>query len=226
MSVVARFYHSSIGKKIIVAVTGLLLIAYVIGHLVGNLQIFLGRDRINEYAQFLHDLGPWLWVARLTLLAAFVAHIIVTIQLVVENRAARPHRYAEKVPVRSTFASRTMALSGLLVLCFVIYHVLHFTVRVTNPGLNDLLTDTQHPNVYAVVVTGFQNPFVCLFYLLSVFLLCLHLSHGFSSFIQTLGLTTRGLAPRLALGGRVLAWAIFVGYASIPVAVLLDILKL
>lgn len=225
MSVVARFYHSSIGKKVIVAVTGLMLIGYVIGHLAGNLQIFLGRDAINQYAVFLHTMGPGLWAARIVLLAAFVAHIVVTIQLVVENRRARPERYGEKRAVRSTFASRTMALSGLIVLCFVIYHVLHFTVRITDASLNDILTDANQPDVYAIVITGFQNPFVSFFYLLSVFLLCLHLSHGFSSIAQTLGLTTRGLAPTLAIGGRILAWTIFAGYASIPLAVLFGYLK-
>src|ERR1700761_2631912 len=116
------FYQSSIGKKYVVAATALLLILYVLGHLAGNLQIYIGPDRINAYAKFLPDLGPILWVIRVILLAAFVIHIVATIELAQQNRLAKPQKYAVAGYQRSTTASRTMIISGLIVLCFVIYH--------------------------------------------------------------------------------------------------------
>jgi succinate dehydrogenase / fumarate reductase cytochrome b subunit len=223
MSPIANFLKSSIGRKWIVALTGLVLVAYVLGHLAGNLQIFWSPERINAYAVFLHSLGPILWAIRIFLLAAFFAHIYFTIQLALENRKARTSRYAEQVPQRSTTASRTMAISGLIVLCFVIYHLLHFTVQV-DPSI--IQKDAEgHTNVYNMVILGFQNPFATIFYLLGLFLLCMHLSHGFSSFVQTLGLNTNATAKALEIGGAALAWLVFAGYASIPMAVLFGLLQ-
>ncbi len=222
MRPLVNFVNSSIGRKWIVALTGLVLIAYVIGHLAGNLQIFWSPERLNAYAVFLHSMGPILWVIRLFLLAVFVAHIYFTIKLATENRVARAVKYAEQVPQRSTTASRTMVISGIIVLCFVIYHLLHFTVRVTNPSIYQMAHG--HLDVYNMVVLGFKNPFASIFYLLGIFLLTMHLSHGFSSFLQTLGLTTRSTLDNITVGGRVLAWLIFAGYASIPLAVMFGIL--
>ncbi len=221
---IARFYQSSIGKKWIVALTGLVLIAYVIGHLIGNLQIFIGRDRLNDYAVMLHSMGPLLWAIRLFLLACFVAHILVTIQLTVENRRARPQRYAVKEEREAGGASKTMILSGLIVLCFVVYHILQFTTGTTNPEFRTLEDSKGRHDVYAMVIHGFSNPFVAGFYILGVFLLCLHLSHGFQSFLQTVGANSKKVSPALDMGSRVLAWAIFAGYASIPAAVWLGLL--
>src|SRR5207249_9902334 len=130
---ISDFCHSSVGTKMIVAVTGVILILFVIGHLLGNLQIFLGPDWINGYSQHLRDFGPLLWVIRLFLLAAVVVHIYVTIQLAIENRRARPEAYADREYVKATFASRHMVMSGLIVLAFIVYHIAHFTVRVTDP---------------------------------------------------------------------------------------------
>src|ERR1700674_1424977 len=127
------FYQSSIGKKYVVAVTALLLILYVLGHLLGNLQIYMGPHRINAYAKFLHDLGPILRVIRVILIAAFVTLIAATIQLAHQNRLAKPRKYAVAGYQRSTMASRTMIVSGLIVLCFVVYHLLQFTLQVTDP---------------------------------------------------------------------------------------------
>src|SRR5258707_9053297 len=127
---VRAFYQSSVGKKIIVAVTGIILIVFVIGHLLGNLQIFIGPDWINGYSQHLHDLGPLLWLIRIFLLAIVIIHIYVTIRLAIENRRARPEPYIDKRYVKATFASRHMVMSGLIVLAFIIYHLAHFTVRI------------------------------------------------------------------------------------------------
>src|ERR1700736_5313440 len=142
------FYQSSIGKKYVVAITALLLILYVLGHLLGNLQIFLGPDRINAYAKFLHDLGPILWVVRVILIAAFVTHIVATIQLAQENRLANPQKYAITGYQRSTMASRTMLVSGLIVLCFVIYHLLQFTLQVTDPKFRHVHDSIGRHDVY------------------------------------------------------------------------------
>jgi len=210
----------------IVAITGVILILFVIGHLLGNLQIFLGPDWINGYSQHLRDLGPLLWLIRLFLLITVILHIYFTIQLAIENRRARPEPYVEKEYVKATFASRHMVMSGLIVFAFIIYHLAHFTVRVTDRRFALLKMDPLgHYDVYSMMVYGFQNCFVAGFYALGLFLLALHLSHGSSSFFQSVGLNDKKLAPRLAVGGRVFAWLLFIGYTSIPVAVLLGLVR-
>ncbi len=219
------FYQSSIGKKYIVAVTALLLILYVLGHLAGNLQIYMGPDRINTYAKFLHDLGPILWLVRVVLLAAFVTHIMATIQLAQENRLAKPQKYAVAGYQRSTMASRTMIVSGLIVLCFVIYHLLQFTAQVTDPAFREVHDSIGRHDVYRMLILGFRHPLISLFYVVALFLLTTHLSHGFASVAQTLGINNRKIANLVSTGGQTLSWLIFAGYISIPVTILLGIVK-
>jgi succinate dehydrogenase / fumarate reductase cytochrome b subunit len=222
----SSFYRSSVGKKMIVALTGIVLIAFVIGHLLGNLQIFLGPDWVNSYAEHLRALGPLLWAIRIFLLVNLVLHIFYTISLAIENRRARPVNYKRKDHVKATFASRHMVMSGLIVLAFILYHLAHFTVRVTDPRFLLLKADPLNRyDVYSMMVYGFQNVYASAFYVVGLFLLTLHLTHGTSSFFQSLGLNDEKLAPRLAAAGRLLAWLIFVGYTSIPVAVLLHLVK-
>jgi succinate dehydrogenase / fumarate reductase cytochrome b subunit len=226
VNILSAFYQSSVGKKIIVAITGIILILFVIGHLLGNLQIFIGPDWINGYSQHLHDLGPLLWLIRVFLLITVVLHIYFTILLAIENRRARPEAYADRRYVKATFASRHMVMSGLIVLAFIIYHLAHFTVRVTDRRFGLLKADPLgRYDVYSMMVYGFQNYFVSGFYALGLFLLALHLSHGSSSFFQSLGFNDKKLTSRLALGGRVFAWLLFAGYTSIPVAILLGLIK-
>ena len=208
----------------IVAVTGVVLILFVIGHLLGNLQIFLGPAWINGYAEHLRELGPFLWVIRGFLLIDVLAHIYYTVRLAIENRRARPERYRRKDTVKATFASRSMVLSGLILVAFIIYHLLHFSVRTTDPRFAALPKDPLgHYDVYSMMIYGFQSP---LFYILAMFLLALHLSHGSSSFFQSLGLNNQTLTPHLARTGRIFAWLLFLGYSSIPAAVLLGWVKL
>jgi len=210
----------------IVAITGIILILFVIGHLLGNLQIFIGPDWINSYSQHLHDLGPVLWLIRIFLLLTVIIHIYATIQLAVQNRRARPEPYVDRQYVKATFASRHMVMSGLIVLAFIIYHLAHFTVRVTDPRFGLLKPDPfGHYDVYSMMVYGFQNYFVSGFYVLGLFLLAVHLSHGSSSFFQSLGLNDKKLMPRLELGAQVFAWLVFIGYTSIPVAILLGFIR-
>jgi len=232
MSKPEQFYQSSIGKKWIVALTGLVLVAYVLGHLAGNLQIFLPDkgEKINAYGAFLHSLGPLLWAVRAFLLACLVIHIVTTIQLAIENRRARPDRYEGVRYKKASWAGRSMVMSGLIVLCFVIFHILHFTTLTIDPRFQTmketLPNGTERHNVYEMVVTGFQNPAASCFYIVGMILLCMHLSHGFGSLVQTLGLNSTRLAPWLVNGGRVLAVIICLGYIAIPIAVMTGILHL
>ncbi len=224
---VISFLLSSIGRKWIVALTGLALVGFVVGHLAGNLQFFFpNNDQINIYAVKLHQLGPLLWVVRLGLLAVFVAHIATTISLVIENKKARPSKYATSRPQKSTIASRTMALSGLTVLSFVIYHILHFTVQSFHPEYKVLFDPEGRPDVYTRMVLGFSHPLIAGFYILSVSLLALHLKHGVSSTIQTLGIKSKQIAGLVENGGRILAIAVGIGFISLPASVLLKIQKM
>ncbi len=210
----------------IVAVTGVILILFVIGHLVGNLQIFLGPEWINAYSQHLRDLGPLLWLIRIFLLVSVILHIYFTILLAIENRRARPEAYIDRQYVKASWASRHMVVSGLVVLAFIIFHLLHFTGRKFNPQFPLLKLDPLNRyDVYSMMVYGFQNVYVSSFYIVGLFLLTLHLTHGSSSFFQSLGLNNQRLAPRLAIGGRIFAWLLFIGYTSIPIAVLLGFIK-
>ncbi len=191
----------------VVAITGVILILFVVGHLLGNLQIFLGPDWINGYSQHLRDLGPLLWLIRIFLLVTVIVHIYVTIRLAIDNRRARPEPYIDKEYVKATFASRHMVMSGLIVLAFIVYHLAHFTFRKTDPRFPLLKLDALNRyDVYSMMVYGFQNYFVSGFYILGLFLLALHLSHGSSSFLQSLGMNDKKLTPRLAFGGRVFRW--------------------
>ncbi len=210
----------------IVALTGAILMLFVVGHLLGNLQIFLGPHWINDYAQHLRDLGLVLWMVRIVLLISVALHIYFTILLAMENRRARPRAYVRKENVKASFASRHMVVSGLVVLAFIIFHLLHFTAHKFNARFPLLKNDPlNHYDVYSMMVYGFQNVYVSAFYIIGLFLLTLHLTHGASSFFQSLGLNDKKLTPRLAFGARIFAWLLFVGYTSIPVAILLGLVK-
>lgn len=248
MNALVSFYQSSIGKKILVSITGIFLVLFVIGHMAGNLQIFLGPDWINSYAYKLHDLGALLWVIRAALLAIVVVHIVCTIQLTIMNRKARPERYAVSSPTKSTIYSRTMIWSGLIILAFIIFHLMHFTVRTvpgheyvdgeitmadgtTEPAYIMLdkkwgvtLQDTEpHKghNTFAMMVAGFSYWYISAFYIGSMALLFMHLSHGVASIPQTLGIRNEHWANGLSLAGRVISWVVFAGFVSIPIAILL-----
>ena len=218
------YYRSSIGKKWIVALTGLVLIAYVLGHLAGNLQIFISPEQINWYGARLHSLGPILWAIRAFLLACFLLHIATTIKLAAENRAARPERYAVKKDIRTTRSALTMVLSGLFLLAFVVIHLLQFTIRPAGLVQSYSLPNGEN-DVYTMVVRGFSNPLASGFYIVGMYFLFTHLSHGFSSFLQTLGLNTSKTFHFIKTGGIVLAWLVFAGYIAIPVSVMFGLLK-
>lgn len=217
---------SSLGKKFVVALTGLLLLGFLITHLSGNLLIFLGPEALNAYAQKLRDLGPMLWAARSGLLLAAVLHIWFSIKLTLENKKARPISYREKKPLQSTWAGRTMILSGMVVLGFIVYHLLHFTFGIANPAIAHLVDPLQRPDVYSMVIRGFQDPFVALGYSAALALLGLHLSHGISSSLQSLGLNNEKTLLIFSKAGRALAALITLGYISIPLSILLGWVRL
>lgn len=205
--------------------SGLLLVGFVVGHVLGNLLAFAGRDALNDYAHHLRELGPLLWLVRAALLAAAVVHVVTSIHLSRENRAARPQRYKAQQFREATPASRSMLLSGLLLLAYIVYHLLHFTFRLTNPGISHAIDRFGHPDVYGMVVRSFQATAISLSYILAMALLWFHLMHGIGSAFQTLGLNNERTLRAVSLGGRVLAAAIFLGYASIPLAVLFRIIR-
>jgi len=226
MKIITHILDSSLGKKYIMAVTGFFLFLFVIGHLVGNLQIFLGPESINRYGHFLQSNYELVWPARIGLLVLVFLHIWSAAKLSLENRAARPVNYAEYRPVGSTYASRTMLMSGLIVLVFIIYHLLHFTVQTqylngTGQNFTSFVDPEKRHDIFKMMVVGFNNGWVSGFYILGIALLCLHLSHGTSSMFQSLGWKNDVYRPILDKGARALAVLIFLGYSSIPVAILL-----
>jgi succinate dehydrogenase / fumarate reductase cytochrome b subunit len=211
------FYEAPVGKKITVGVTGLILIGYVVAHMLGNLQIFLGRERINAYAELLHSAGPLLWTARLVLLAAVGLHIIFTLQLWLLKRRARPVGYIKKIDVPSAYAARTMILSGPLIAAFVIFHVLHLTTGQAGLPFEPL-------NVYDNVVRGFRVWYVSLAYMVAVSLVGVHVWHGLWSMLHTLGLDDERYRPTLQFISHAVGLLTALGFLSIPVAVLTGVI--
>ena len=222
----ALIFKSSLGKKYLMAGTGLLLVLFVIAHLVGNLQIFLGPEAINRYGHFLQTNPELIWPARLGLLFVIGIHIWAAIKLSAENRAARPVGYSNYRPVGSSYASRTMLMSGLIIFAFIIYHLLHFTAEVryinfTGENFVSFTDPEKRHDIFRMMVVGFNNAWVSTFYLIGMALLCLHLSHGISSMFQSMGWKNKAYGPRLDKIAKVIALAIFLGYSSIPVSILL-----
>ena len=220
-----NFLRSSIGRKILVALTGAVLVLFVLGHMIGNLLIFAGPDVINSYGQFLHEMlhGAGIWIARLGLLACVVIHVVLTILLTKENRAARKARYGFESTIQASKSSRIMILSGLTLLAFIVYHLLHFTVHVANDFGSAAYKTTLHGehvhNVFKMVVDGFSWLPASAFYIIAMALLCSHLSHGVASLFQSLGLSNERLRPFFKLCGNAFAALVFIGNCSIPIAI-------
>jgi succinate dehydrogenase / fumarate reductase cytochrome b subunit len=222
-----RFYEAPIGKKVVMAFTGVILFGYVVAHLLGNLQIYSSDpDQINRYAAFLHNPANagLLWGARLFLLAAVGMHILASIQLWKMKREARPQGYVKKDDAAASYASRTMMWSGPIVAAFVIFHILHLTAGAVVP-LNDVGGDPLQPDVHANVINGFSNPLISGFYILAMILLCMHLYHGLWSMFQSLGFHHPRHTPKLKKGAAIFAILIAIGNCSIPLAVMAGLLK-
>jgi succinate dehydrogenase / fumarate reductase cytochrome b subunit len=224
MNLLGAFFHSSVGRKILMALTGLVMFGFVTGHLLGNLQIFEAPEKINAYGHLLESLGEALWAVRLVLLACVVIHVWLAIELTLENRAARPQAYGYEHTNRATLASRVMARTGLVVLAFLIYHLLDFTLRVQHPEWGEhtfrLPDGTMVRDVHAMMLAGFSRVGVSLFYILAVGLLSYHLAHGTVSMFQSLGLKNERWTRGLERFAAVYCWGYFLLNAAIPLAVL------
>jgi succinate dehydrogenase / fumarate reductase cytochrome b subunit len=230
MSWVCRLYRSSLGAKYVMATTGVLLFGFLIAHLLGNLQMFAGQDAVNSYAEKLRALGPLLWVARIGLLVLAGLHVATALRLAKANDAARPVAYAKVTHRAVKPATKTMVLSGLVILAYVIYHLAHFTwgvVQSDHARLVEKFADGhERHDVYSMVVLGFRTWWVSASYLVALVLLALHLCHGISSAFQTFGLNHSKYAGAIRLAGPAIATLIFLGYASIPVACWLGIVQI
>jgi succinate dehydrogenase / fumarate reductase cytochrome b subunit len=209
------FWNSTNGKKAVMAVTGVILFGFVIGHLAGNLQIFEGRAKINAYGRFLHSIGELLWPVRILLLVAVALHITATVQLALVKKRARPVDYSRKQAIASSYASRTMYWSGPIVLAFIIFHLMQFTLGYIHPEAVFIPDDVFHN-----LVSGFRVWWVSAWYIFSMCLLGLHLRHGLWSMFQSLGLNHPRHTPILKSAALVVALAIVLGYISIPISVL------
>ena len=235
MSWLQHYIRSSIGKKQLMAITGIGLVGFLFAHLAGNLTIFAGRDAINSYAQSLVDLGPLLWVARGGLIFMVLLHIWAGITLAMHNRASRPVNYKRFKSNKSTFYGRLMIWSGVLLLVYIGYHLAHFTLGLVQPELHALVEQAnggvvvssfnERHDVYGMVVGGFQNAFIVALYVTAMLGLSMHVAHAIPSFFQTLGFSHPKYKDAIRVAGPAIAILMFIGYASIPLAVLFGVIK-
>lgn len=215
-----RFIGSTIGRKIVMAVTGFILVGFVIAHMAGNLQMFLGPAAMHEYAVFLRSVlhGTGLWIARGGLLVGAVLHIWAATSLTMENRRARPKGYRTWQPSASTLASRTMRWSGYLLLIYIVYHLLHMTFGTVHPDFWEL-------EPYHNLVSAFQSKVVAITYIVAMILLGFHLDHGVWSMLRTMGLSHPRYVKLARTASAGLSVLVVIGYISIPVAVLMGVLR-
>ncbi len=222
MTRAVRFYAAPVGKKAVMAATGVVLFAYVVGHLLGNLQIYASDpDRINRYAAFLHNPANALplWAIRAFLLVCVGMHITASVQLWLQNRAARPEGYHKKDDVPASYAARTMIWSGPIIGAFIVFHVMHLTAGAVLP-LREVGGNPDMPDVRANVIAGFHHPAISAFYILAMGLLCLHLFHGLWSMFQSVGVSHPRYTPALKKLAAILAFFILLGNISIPISVM------
>jgi succinate dehydrogenase / fumarate reductase cytochrome b subunit len=214
---VISFYRSTVGKKIIVAGTGLILLGFVIGHLLGNLQVFAGPEKINAYAAFLRKSIPLLWGTRLILLVSVVFHAVATIQLTRRNRESRSIPYEMKTSIQASAPSKSMIWGGLFLGFYILFHLSHLTVGVTHPQFS-------HWDVYSNIIRGFSFWPVSFLYVLGMVALGMHLYHGVFSVFQTFGVQHSKINSLRRPLASVVAVSISLGYIAIPVAVLIGFL--
>ncbi len=214
-------FDSTIGKKAIMALTGLVLFGFLVGHMLGNLQIYLGPDKLNGYAEKLQSLGGLLWVVRSVLAGSLILHMWMVVELYARSLAARPVGYRVQKTVATTYAAKTMWLSGVIILLFVVYHIAHFTF----PGIAMGDYTHEHGQVYLNVVNGFRVQWVSALYIVAQILLGMHLFHGVWSLLQTLGLNHPRYNERARGIAKLIAMVIVIGNISIPVAVVAGLIK-
>jgi len=215
---VARFYDSTIGKKAIMAVTGLVLAGFLVGHMLGNLQVFLGREVMNHYAETLHANLVLLWGVRILVLVSVLLHAWAAVQLTAVKAAARPVPYVKPANVQATTGSRTMMLSGPVIALFVIGHLLHLTTGTIHPQFVEL-------RAYENVVIGFSNPIASGLYIVAMILVGFHLSHGIWSMFQSMGFSHPRYTPMLKKFSGIFAWVLIAGFIAVPIAVLAGLVR-
>jgi len=220
MTAPAGFLPSTIGRKVVMAVTGLVLVGFVTGHVAGNLLVFEGPEALNSYAAFLKKSTPILWSVRVVLLACVALHVWAAVTLTRLNQASRPVAYARLVPQASTRSARLMRVGGFLLLGFIVFHLLHFTTGTITPGFT-----FSHTNVYGNVTAAFRVPWVALFYIVAMIALLGHLAHGVWSFFQTMGWNHPRLDPLRRALATVLALVVSLGFIAIPAAILGGMLR-
>jgi succinate dehydrogenase / fumarate reductase, cytochrome b subunit len=222
-----KLTETHIGKKMVMALSGLVLFGFVITHMLGNLQAFISPDKLNQYSHTLHQTPLLLWGARSVLLLAVFAHIVTAVQLTMANKKARPVRYAKKQDVATSYAAKIMPIGGMLLLFYILYHLAHLTVGVTaGLGYQHLPTSTTGvPDVYSNIVNSFKVPWLTAIYLVAQVFLGLHLYHGSWSMFQSLGLTHERYNRTLRSAASAFAIAVAVGFAAVPIAVLTGFLK-
>ncbi|MFO0564792.1 MAG: succinate dehydrogenase cytochrome b subunit [Polyangiaceae bacterium] len=222
MAKAITLYDTTIGKKVVLALTGLVLYGFVIVHMLGNLQVFMGPEQLNGYAKKLHDLGPLLWVGRIVILSCFVVHVATVLQLYARTQAARPIGYRLKKNQVTTYAALTMKFGGIALFLFVLYHLAHLTV----PGVS-MAASYKHDaiDVYANVVNGFRVPWVTAIYVVAQVFLGMHLYHGAFSLFQSLGLNHPRYTETLKFLAQTLGVAVAAANIAMPVAVLAGVVK-
>jgi succinate dehydrogenase / fumarate reductase cytochrome b subunit len=219
-------FSNTVGRKVVMAVTGLIMVLFIVGHLAGNSTIFWGPNALNTYAKHLHDLTPVLWVVRLVMLGVLTLHVFFGINIAIENAAASPQKYAVAKKLKATFASETMIWTGLLIFVFILIHLAQYTLRVT-PDIVQGVDAEGRFDVYTMVVSSMKHILVGLFYIGTVVVVFLHTSHGVQSLFQTLGLTQTTCAlDSFRSVGRFLSTVFLVGFGLIPIAILADFLAL
>ncbi len=210
------FYRTTIGKKVLMALSGIVLVGFVVGHLIGNLQLYAGPEVINAYAAFLHSKPALLWAVRLVLLGSVVVHIVTAVQLATLKGSARREEYRKRQYKRTNYAARTMYWSGPILLVYIIYHLLHLTLGYSP---NDTFVEG---DVYNNVVRGFQNSVVSVVYIIGNLALAFHLYHGVWSLLQTLGLRHPRYDRWAHSAARTLGLLVAIGNLSFPIAVMTD----
>jgi succinate dehydrogenase / fumarate reductase cytochrome b subunit len=208
------------------ALTGLGLVGFVIAHLIGNLLVYAGPDALNAYAQKLQELGPLLWIARGGLLFIFILHVRCALKLTLINRSARPSSYSYKDTIQASYASRTMPMSGLILLAFILFHLAHFTFHYVDHDIGQYVDSLGRHDVYKMVVLGFSDPLSVLLYVIAMALLGLHLSHGLASLFQSLGINHPTINNCLRKAAPGIAWFIALANISMPVSILLGFVHL
>jgi succinate dehydrogenase / fumarate reductase, cytochrome b subunit len=221
MNLWKQVWNSCLGCKLLMSISGLVFIGFIVAHLSGNLLVFKGPEALNAYAELLHNYSGVLWVFRSVLILSLFVHVASALRLSRLSSKARPVDYKKRDYRTTNLASRTMMLSGLVLLAFIVYHLAHLTFQVTHQEFALL----DHHDIYSMLIFSFKSPYVSSFYVLSIILLMMHLSHGIKSFLQTLGLCSKSLLKTLNNFAVIVSVALACGFISIPVAIFFEFIK-